>query len=154
MPRDPDILVPLIGALTEFEASVMVEALKAEGIPAHTFATAATTLQWDIASTQPIKVMVRRADIERAATVLKSIRTDSVDLDWDEVVGAGAEPEENAQPAPAERPTYRPMVVVCAALLAFGSTLLVVGATWAGVVALGTGATFGIATYLIMRSRR
>lgn len=85
MPADPDMLVPLTSARTEFEASVMVEALRAEGIPAKTFALAANMLQWDVAVSQPIKVMVRRSDLEAAAAHLARLRADSVDLDWDEV---------------------------------------------------------------------
>ena len=99
MPDDPDMLVPLMGVRTEFEAAAMAESLKAEGIPAEVFATSGATLQWNVAWTDPIKLMVRRKDVERARAALKRVRSDSVDIDWADVdVGS---PEPGSVPAPA-----------------------------------------------------
>jgi hypothetical protein len=90
MAGDPDILVPLTSARTEFEAQTMAAALEADGIRAKVFATSANMLQWEGGYTDPIKVMVRRADLERAAASLKRTRKESVDIDWSEVdVGPG-----------------------------------------------------------------
>ena len=85
MPRDPDILVDLTSARTEFEAETIAEALRAQGIPAQTFATAGSVLQWDVAVSQPIRVAVRRRDLDNARAILRAIRAESVDLDWSEV---------------------------------------------------------------------
>lgn len=96
MSADPDILVTLTTARTEFEGATFVAVLRDAGIPAHVFAAAANMAQWEIGYTDPIKIQVRRADAARAAEVLRKNRQDSVDLDWSEVdVGrmeAGAPP--------------------------------------------------------------
>jgi hypothetical protein len=57
------------------------------------FATSANMLQWEGGYTDPIKVMVRRADLERAAAALKRTRKESVDIDWSEVDVGVAEGE-------------------------------------------------------------
>ncbi len=85
MPKDPDILVDLTTARTAFEAEMIAETLRAQGIPAEAFTTAGSMLQWDIAATQPMRVQVRRRDLDRARDSLRAIRADSVDLDWSEV---------------------------------------------------------------------
>ncbi len=85
MPKDPDILVDLTTARTAFEAEMIAESLRAQGIPAEAFTTAGSTLQWDIAATQPMRVQVRRRDLERARDALRAIRAESVDIDWSEV---------------------------------------------------------------------
>jgi len=92
---DPDMLVVLTTARTEFEAQTLAEALRARGNRAEVFATAASSLQWEAAFTDPIKVMVRRADVGEAEKVRASLKADSVDIDWDEVdTGAGAEQDD------------------------------------------------------------
>ncbi len=87
MPDDPDILVPFTTAKTEFEGATIVESLRAAGIRAEVFAAASNTLQWDVNFTDPIKVMVRRADVDRAREQLATVRRDSVDIDYDELFG-------------------------------------------------------------------
>lgn len=85
MPQDPDTLVDLTTARTDFEAELIVNSLREAGIQAQAFSAAGMALQWDVAATQPIRVAVRRADLDRAAAALKSIRQESVDIDWSEV---------------------------------------------------------------------
>jgi hypothetical protein len=85
MGTDPDILVDLTTCRNSFEAQIIAEALKAHGIPAHAFDIAGSTLQWDVAVSQPIRVAVRRADLETARGILRAVKADSVDLDWSEV---------------------------------------------------------------------
>lgn len=85
MPKDPDTLVDLTTARTAFEAEMIAESLRAQGIPAEAFTTVGSMLQWDIAGTQPMRVQVRRQDVDKATAALRAIRADSVDLDWDEV---------------------------------------------------------------------
>lgn len=85
MADDPDMLVTLTTARTEFEGANYVNVLKTAGIPARVFATTANTMQWEAGYTDPIKVQVRRRDLQRAAEELRRNRQDSVDLDWDEI---------------------------------------------------------------------
>jgi hypothetical protein len=85
MAKDPDILVDLVTCRNSFEAQVIAEALKAQGLPAYAFDIAGSTLQWDVAVSQPIRVAVRRADLETARGILRAVKADSVDLDWSEV---------------------------------------------------------------------
>ena len=92
MSADPDTLVTLTTARTEFEGATFVAVLRDAGIAAHVFARAANMLQWDAGYTDPIKVQVRRADLARAAEVLRKNRQDSVDLDWSEVDVGRMEP--------------------------------------------------------------
>ena len=103
MPHDPDILVVLTSAATEFEAQALAEALRARGVPSEVFATATNTLQWQAGYTDPIKVMVRRADLEAAGAIRASLKADSVDIDWDEVdTGATPAGENDARPRPSK----------------------------------------------------
>ena len=83
--KDPDILVDLMAVTTDFEGEVIVKALEAEGIPASVVSSAGRTLSWMVAITNPIRVQVRRADLELAREALRNTREESVDLDWDEV---------------------------------------------------------------------
>jgi hypothetical protein len=96
--HDPDMLVVLTTARTEFEAQTLAEAVRARGIRAEVFATAASSLQWEAGFTDPIKVMVRRADVAEAEKVRAALKMDSVDIDWDEV-DTGAEAEQDDAPA-------------------------------------------------------
>lgn len=83
MHDDPDILVNLTTASTDFEAQTIAQALEAHGVTAKVFANAGSTLQGAIAN--EIKVAVRRADLELARSVLRTIKAESVDIDWSEV---------------------------------------------------------------------
>lgn len=85
MPDDPDMLVTLTTTRTEFEGANLVNVLQAAGIPARVFAAGANTMQWEAGYTDPIKVQVRRRDMQRAVETLRQNRQDSIDLDWDEV---------------------------------------------------------------------
>ena len=82
---DPDMLVDLTTAATAFEAELIVGSLRARDIPAQAFTIAASMLQWDIAASQPFRVAVRRADLQRAQSALLDARADSVDIDWEEL---------------------------------------------------------------------
>lgn len=114
-PKDPDFLVPLTSARAEFEAQVIVQALESRGIPATSFSTAGQALQWEIAMTDPIRVMVRRRDLAAARAALREIRGESVDIDWDEVeVGA---PEEREPPTPANEGAFAKGVIFIVVLV-------------------------------------
>jgi len=79
---DPDILIPVTSARTEFEGNSLAAALQAEGIPARVFAGASNMLQWEGGYTDPIKVMVRRVDAERAAAFIRELKQQSGSIDW------------------------------------------------------------------------
>lgn len=98
MPERPDDLVVLTSAASEIQASLYASILTSNGIDAIGPNAAATTLRWEVSSTDPYRVYVRREDFDRAKAVLARERADSVDLDWDEIdVGEG---EEGTLPAP------------------------------------------------------
>lgn len=90
MNKDPLQLVDLTTARTEFEAEVIRHALEEQGIPARAFTLAGGTLGWEVAASQPIRVQVRRQDLEKAREALTEVRRGSMDFDWSEVEG-GAE---------------------------------------------------------------
>ncbi len=102
---DPNILVVLTTARTEFEGATYAAVLKDNGVPAEVFATSANVLQWEGGYTDPIKVMVRRADVRRAAEILKRNRQESIDIDWAEVDVGRMEP--GAVPAEFRPPSTR-----------------------------------------------
>lgn len=89
MADDPLMLVPLISVPSDFEAQIIAEALRAHGVPAEVFGIAARVGQWEFGINNDAKVMVRRSDMETAQNVLRGIKADSIDIDWDEIdVGA------------------------------------------------------------------
>jgi hypothetical protein len=122
MPKDPDILVDLTTARTDFEAEVIVQALEGQGIPARAFTTAGAMLQWEVAMTQPMRIAVRRRDLDAARSALRAIRADSVDIDWDEIDtgAAGAAEELPDQPAPVGRLLFWGFVALVAVLALCG----------------------------------
>ncbi len=83
-PLDPNDLVTLRNAESEFQAGILVAVLQEAGIEAFAFGgvTAAMPLGQRIT---PVAVQVRQVDLERATEALKQNASDSVDLDWDEV---------------------------------------------------------------------
>ncbi len=94
---DPDQLVLLTSVRTEFEGQAMAAALRDRGVPVQVFAAAAQGVSWEGGYGNAVRVMVRRADADRAVALLREVRRDSVDLDWDRVdVG---EMEQGAPPA-------------------------------------------------------
>jgi hypothetical protein len=132
MGTDPDILVDLVTCTTSFEAQVIAEALKAQGIPAHAFDIAGSMLQWDVAVSQPIRVAVRRADLETARGILRAVKAESVDLDWSEVQTGDPTPVTPQEIEAGRRKPENPAQVIdrgrragTAALIGFGVLLAV-----------------------------
>ncbi|MBY0111798.1 MAG: DUF2007 domain-containing protein [Phycisphaerales bacterium] len=133
MATDPDTLVDLTTARSEFEASIMIGVLKDRGIPAFTFSHAGMTLQWEVAGSLPFRVCVRKADLDRARDALREARSDSVDIDWNEVA-VGPPPDGNVSKQLDDEP--RPFVLEW--LTRWGLAVLAVGmALWAVWVASG-----------------
>lgn len=79
------MLVDLTTAATEFEAGVIAATLRDNGVPAYVFALSGNTLAWQVAASAPIRIAVRRADLDAAHEILASTRRESVDIDWSEV---------------------------------------------------------------------
>ncbi len=127
--KDPDILVPLTSARSEFEAETIAESLRNQGVPSEVFGMAARVGQWEFGINNDVKVMVRRADLERAGEMLRAIKADSVDLDWSEV-DVGPPGEGVAQDADESRPPSRRVLdqrrLITAWIVVLGLLLLVV----------------------------
>lgn len=88
MTRDPNQLVTLTTATSEFGANATVAVLADAGIEAFTFGSTGTALGIMGQTSQPgfgAPVQVRRCDYEAARTILMDNRRDSVDIDWDQV---------------------------------------------------------------------
>lgn len=85
MAESPNDLVVLTTGSSEIQAALFVSVLASHGIDAIGPNAAATTLRWELGSTDPYRVYVRRIDAERAREVLSSERADSVDIDWSQV---------------------------------------------------------------------
>jgi len=105
MDQGPDILVDLVTANTSFEADVIVQALESAGIPARTFTLAAAVLTWEIAATRPIRVAVRRQDLELARATLENVRLEAAEIDWENVdtrdaaqIASGVAPDQGDDP--------------------------------------------------------
>ncbi len=84
---DPDILVDLMSVSSDFEGELVVRTLEAAGIDAHVFSATARTLSWMIAPSRPIRVQVRRGDIERARRALEERARELEELDLDDLDG-------------------------------------------------------------------
>lgn len=82
METDPNALVPLTTARTDFEAETIAEALRAQGIRAEVFAAAASVMQ---SAAIPVQVLVQGKDLAAAKNALRAIKAESVDIDWSEV---------------------------------------------------------------------
>lgn len=105
MPADPDILVTLATARTEFEGAAMQSVLESEGIPARVFAGTANVLGWEGGYSNTVRVMVRRADAVRAAEAIAVNRRTAPLVDWSQVdVGAF---EDGEPPTPADQRSRR-----------------------------------------------
>lgn len=79
------MLVDLLAVSSDFEGEVVVSALEHAGIPARVFSAVGRTLGPMAGQAMPIRVQVRRQDLDRAREALRSTREESVDLDWDEI---------------------------------------------------------------------
>lgn len=85
-PLDPNDLVTLVTKPTEFEAHALVAVLRDAGITAFAFGNVHAA--YPLTSNMPlagVPVQVRRVDLDEANAVVAQNRSDSVDLDWNEV---------------------------------------------------------------------
>jgi hypothetical protein len=130
--RDDDLVV-LTSASSEMQAALWVSVLESHGIAAMGPNAAATTLRWEVSSSDPFKVYVRRGDAARAKEVLARERADSVDIDWSEIdTGDTGDDPERAPPVDRERARGVMGGLVCAVI----AGVLLVAILW-GVMATG-----------------
>jgi len=88
MTNDPDQLVTITTATSEFTAHILIAVLEDAGVQAFTFGSTGTTLGVAGQSTNPrwgAPVQVRRSDLDTARDILLANRRDSIDIDWDQV---------------------------------------------------------------------
>ena len=108
MKNDPDQLVTITTATSEFTAHILISILEDAGVQAFTFGSTGTTLGVAGQSTNPrwgAPVQVRRADLDTAREILLANRRDSIDIDWNQVdvgtesrIDDGSTPGRNATP--------------------------------------------------------
>ncbi len=85
----PDETVVLLETTTGFEAETIAAALRSRGIEARTADTATAAIMNNAIGYS--KVLVLRAQEAEARQTLRTIRQDSVDIDWKTEVGEGGE---------------------------------------------------------------
>jgi len=88
MTYDPDQMVTLTTAATEYAANITVVVLADAGIEAKAFGGLATVLPGVFGgapSVFGVPVQVRAGDLDQARQVLSNNKRDSVDIDWDAV---------------------------------------------------------------------
>jgi hypothetical protein len=116
--------VDLTTAASAFEADVIVQALRAQDIPAEAFTLAASMLQWEIAGTRPFRVSVRRADLDRARAALQSLKADSIDIDWEDLdTGPEQDTGESPESAATTVNLWRLLWIALGAVLIVGAIL-------------------------------
>lgn len=94
--QDQDRLVDLTACRTEFEAEIIVEELKAEGVEAR--AVGGTTAGFRAEAPGEVKVIVHEKDLVRAKELLAIIKSESSRIDWSDVdVGEMEEGEEESK---------------------------------------------------------
>lgn len=98
--HDADEPVTLTTARTEFEANVIAQSLRAEGVEARVVSVVGAVLGPYVPGMEdPINVLVRAADLDRARATLAQTRSDSVDIAWDELdVGETEDPLSTRKP--------------------------------------------------------
>jgi hypothetical protein len=126
---DPNILVDLTTCSTAFEAEVIRDALEQSGIPAFAATTVGAMNPWEVASSMPLRVQVRRTDLDLARRELATIRKEAGGIDWS--MQDLGEPEEGElaaqQPGDGdwkkhheERKTVAKTAIGLASMIAFG----------------------------------
>jgi len=92
---DPDQLITLTSASTEFAAQIAATVLREAGIETFVFGSTGTAMGLSMTGAAPlarggdqiwgVPVQVRRRDFDRARELLQANRRDSVDIDWNQV---------------------------------------------------------------------
>jgi hypothetical protein len=124
---DPDQLVTITTATSEFVAQILVAILDDAGIDAFTFGSTGTTLGMTGHSTLKgwgLPVQVRRRDVDAAKAALQANRRDSVDIDWD-MVDVGT-PAKDGAPHNTPPMAARIAWLVAAAVMVLGLILAII----------------------------
>ena len=156
MTPDPDILIDLTTGATPTEAEIIVLTLRDSGVPAYAGTTAGIWNPWELGSSKPYRVAVRRRDLERAKQVLRETRADSAgSIDWDHLDVGQPEPDEAVGPTPSPRArALRRRVSLAMIVLATvgpGLVFTLLGFWRYSLIALGV---FGIAWLALSRAAR
>lgn len=107
-PKDSDNLVVLTSTTTEFEAETIAAALRNNDVPAFVFCDAARVMPVPSLSHLPYQVHVREGDLSLAGNVLRSVRAESIDIDWEDVdVGPPLEGAETNAPVSSAKSPLR-----------------------------------------------
>ncbi len=86
MAKDPNAPVVVATALTDAEAGLIASTLRERGIEARVFDAVGSVLSiYGPALNQPIQIVVRRCEADRAAAALRDVREESIDIDWSQV---------------------------------------------------------------------
>jgi hypothetical protein len=123
---DPDDLVTVTSAATEFEAGAIVAVLEEAGIRAFAFGAVQATNPFN-ANASGVPVQVRQGDFDAAQAALTRNVQDSIDLDWDEVdVGSG-----ELVPEFHHKPGQMPVIAKVSFAIAVALLLIVIlGSLW------------------------
>lgn len=86
MAKDPNAPVVIATALTDAEAGIIASTLRERGVEARVIDAVGSVLSvFGPALNQPIQIVVRRCDADRAAAALREAREESIDIDWSQV---------------------------------------------------------------------
>jgi hypothetical protein len=124
--HDPDVLVDLVRVPHGFEAETIAEALQSRGIQAKAFTMVGDTLQWEAGIKPSCLVQVPRSQFRAAQLALASLKSDSIDIDWDELFPPEESPADAATgPEPAvPTPLPRRSMVRTIGMLLLGAFLV------------------------------
>lgn len=85
---DPAILVDITNCANAIEAELLAQFLTENGVYAHAATLAGSTNPWELGSSIPFRIAVRREDVDRGNELIREFRSrkqEPVQVDWDEV---------------------------------------------------------------------
>lgn len=129
MNSDPAQLIDITNCANAIEAEMLAQFLDDNGVPAHASVHAGATNPWELGSSIPFRIAVRKQDAERAAALIAEYRSrkhEPIEVNWDEEDVGDAEPDV-VLPAPTEaRRRHRRwrwmrrlglLAIICAAMI-------------------------------------
>jgi hypothetical protein len=128
MTNDPDQMVTLTTAATEYAANITVVVLADAGIEAKAFGGLTTVLPGVFGgapSVFGVPVQVRLGDLEQAKAALTANKRDSVDIDWD-LVEVGEREDQSPLTPVGHTPLAATIALWTAILVALAGVLLAV----------------------------
>lgn len=150
MPADPDTLIDITNCGSATEAELLAQFLIGNGVHADASTIVGTTNPWEMGSSIPFRIAVRREDAARAHELVREFRSHSqepVQVDWDNVdVGA---PEEGVVLPPVAETARRHnrwhwmrrlgLVAIVVGALAWSGTLAAIVLLFAFVIEFAVG---------------